>query len=584
MNYIIILIMILVICCCFCCSIILGGGGYYYVTSKNDKKPNTKTSNQQQDLDPSETPSEIPSETPSTTPSSIVPFYKIENPRGIKEGAYNKIPFNTFGLNDYINNWNITILFKAITNDKFQGIIGNIYNSEITGFENSWGFWINPSKKIQFRISNWFEDLTILGSIVNNTEYKLIINFNKTYYEITLTNMSNNETKTSKITNKPKLNNNKGSICIGGIWPNKLTGEIFEGNITYVDFTKLEIEKSTTTITALYPFKTHTFTNANAIGSKGPTLSDIKREYSSAPWTQDEKFLNMVNDNGIQLWTVPEDGKYRIKAIGAASSVSKPYGKGRDIEVVTNLKKNDKIKILVGQMGGVSVATNDISGGGGGTFVVKNNNEVILVAGGGGSSDLQQDRNSNAAPTNTGKGEDVKINDNRINLGGVNGGAGKGISGGAGFNEDSGVGGGNNSVLDNWSPFYGSVAKSFINGGTGAEVNASFNELMLVWRGKTGHFAVGGFGGGGASIFAEGNAAGGGGGYSGGGGGERIDAPRDQFGRSDTSNPNIRIGYIGYAYILINGGGGGSFSAIPEVVDNGAINNGHGKVVITFVE
>jgi hypothetical protein len=44
----------------------------------------------------------------------------------------------------------------------------------------------------------------------------------------------------------------------------------------------------------LYPFTTHTFTNANAVGKSGPTLEAVRNAYSSASWTT--SYLNMINN------------------------------------------------------------------------------------------------------------------------------------------------------------------------------------------------------------------------------------------------------------------------------------------------
>ena len=44
----------------------------------------------------------------------------------------------------------------------------------------------------------------------------------------------------------------------------------------------------------LYDFTTHTFTNGTATGRYGPTLSDVRSQYSGASWAQDNAYLNMV--------------------------------------------------------------------------------------------------------------------------------------------------------------------------------------------------------------------------------------------------------------------------------------------------
>jgi len=96
--------------------------------------------------------------------------------------------------------------------------------------------------------------------------------------------------------------------------------------------------------------------------------------------------------SGIQQWTVPYTGQYRIEAVGAAGGYNrnlnstKRRGRGARMVGNFNLSKGEMIKILVGQEGGVrnTSGVNRGSGGGGGTFVVRGNNTPLIVAGGGG--------------------------------------------------------------------------------------------------------------------------------------------------------------------------------------------------------
>ena len=156
---------------------------------------------------------------PPSSPQSTLPFFKLEDPTGIKLGKYNNISFNTFGLNSSLNNWTITILLSAVyTSSKWQGIIGNMYNSQIPGHKDGWGFWISPSKYLHFRISEWAEDLISLGGILENTPYKIIISFNNNAYKVQLIRMSDDASNIINISDKPKLTTDKGSICLGGVW------------------------------------------------------------------------------------------------------------------------------------------------------------------------------------------------------------------------------------------------------------------------------------------------------------------------------------------------------------------------------
>ena len=65
----------------------------------------------------------------------------------------------------------------------------------------------------------------------------------------------------------------------------------------------------------LYSFSSHTFTNCGATGRTGPTLANCKSSYDTV-WEGDTDFFN-VQTQGIQEWTVPANGTYRIEAYGA---------------------------------------------------------------------------------------------------------------------------------------------------------------------------------------------------------------------------------------------------------------------------
>jgi hypothetical protein len=171
----------------------------------------------------------------------------------------------------------------------------------------------------------------------------------------------------------------------------------------------------------------------------------------------------MVNNNGIQLWTVPVTGNYTIRAVGAnAAQFSTGTGqngnrRGIDISTTTTLNKGEVIKILVGQQGGI----NSWSQSGGGTFIVRDIKTPIIVAGGGSG----------------GNGDSFAYEN----------------SGGGGL-----IG---NGIKDAESITPG---LSFINGGLGGNSEVE---------------SVGGFGGSGSTRGGFGGA---GGGYSGGGGGNNV--------------------------------------------------------------
>lgn len=124
------------------------------------------------------------------------------------------------------------------------------------------------------------------------------------------------------------------------------------------------------------------FTNLNRTGRTGPKSLD--NHYAG----QDHDGQVSLS-RGIQLWTVPYSGHYRIEAIGAAGGYNEQRdgiyaeyrGRGARISGTFVLINGEIIQILVGQEGGKSERT---SSGGGGSFVVKETNDCLVIAGGGG--------------------------------------------------------------------------------------------------------------------------------------------------------------------------------------------------------
>ena len=102
---------------------------------------------------------------------------------------------------------------------------------------------------------------------------------------------------------------------------------------------------------------------------------------------------------GIQQWSTPYTGDYRIEAIGAAggydrsSSRGQYQGRGARMKGTFRLLKGETIQILVGQEGGINRRSKS-SGGGGGTFVVRGSNTPLIIAGGGGGIETASSRHS----------------------------------------------------------------------------------------------------------------------------------------------------------------------------------------------
>lgn len=292
-----------------------------------------------------------------------------------------------------------------------------------------------------------------------------------------------------------------------------------------------------TSLVALYSFSTATFSPGGASGRSGPTLAQARTGLTgpgTEAWEGNMDFFGV--SGGVQMWTVPLSGTYRITASGAsgARGFQDVWGRGAIIQGDFDLQMGQKIKILVGHQGtaggGNSCGTS--GGGGGGTFVMKetgtSDSDILAIAGGGGGGGtrLYDQNRVHATASNAGNKGD-----------GAAGGAG-GSSGNAGATGTGCVAGGSGGAgLRGGS----ATAGAFGNGGLGGANGIN-----------------GGFGGGGSTLSYCG---GGGGGYSGGGGGGLVTCSCAD---------------------LSAGGGGGSFNnGISQVATVGAGGRaGHGEVTI----
>ncbi|MFQ3308394.1 MAG: hypothetical protein ACI977_000629 [Candidatus Nanohaloarchaea archaeon] len=219
------------------------------------------------------------------------------------------------------------------------------------------------------------------------------------------------------------------------------------------------------------------FNTCGSSGSSGPSQYQCDNSYSGT--TLDNE-VNVVNP-GIQEWTVPRDGEYRIRAAGASGN----YGDGAVMEGTFSLNAGTTLQILVGQR-------SPDEGGAGGTFVARGGSHTsaspLVVAGGGAGGDGGS-TSASAGATHT-YGQDSPTGPN----GGNNGYGGSGGDGGGGAGFYGNGGGGSD----------GQGGEAFQNGGEGGSNSAS----------------NGGFGGGGTAEDAGADEAGGAGGYSGGGAAE----------------------------------------------------------------
>jgi len=305
-----------------------------------------------------------------------------------------------------------------------------------------------------------------------------------------------------------------------------------------------------TSSSSLYEFTSHTFTNCGATGYQGPTLSNCTNDANySDSWTDNTSYFN-VQTQGIQEWTVPESGTYRIVVSGAAAGTN-GFGRGgygATVTVDVSLTQSQVLAIVVGQMGtGNNLSTNFQSGtgGGGGSFVYEKSSVTYYaaVAGGGGAHTSNTNLNSD---TDDADGKYNTTSGTTITSGSYN--SAGGTSGNGGSNSTRGV----------------------LYGGTGAGVNsngATHNSgshgltRANGWLGGTGVY-LGGFGGGGSSYgdspYTQYKWSGGGGGYSGGGSGLNRGNSDGQY-----------------------GGGGGSYYSGTLVSGTNGANQSHGSVTIT---
>lgn len=283
------------------------------------------------------------------------------------------------------------------------------------------------------------------------------------------------------------------------------------------------------------------FTTCGATGRLGPSQSQCNSSYGPGVVT--------VN-GGIQAWSVPATGTYRITAAGAqgGQGAGRPGGLGAIMQGDFSLNAGDVLRILVGQQApnrGGSGSNSSGAGSGGSFVVLQSGNVPLIVAGGGGGAGGSQDGlpgTSGLNGTSSGGGS---------GQGGINGGGGgAGTGGSAGTQSQPGGNGSSCSYGAGGGGFYtrggyhcsGSfqcAGESFLNGGVGGPADTQNGGVE------------GGFGGG-AGV---GHRASAGGGWSGGGG----------DGQSS------------------GGGGGGSFNSGTNPSNSSGANSGQGYVTITRI-
>jgi hypothetical protein len=324
---------------------------------------------------------------------------------------------------------------------------------------------------------------------------------------------------------------------------------------------------------SLYDFSSFTF-ESNITGPNGPSLAGLRSYYNTAtnPWLNDTQYFNV--SNGIQQWTAPSSGRYRVVAVGGTGGIhggsySPAFpGAGAIVQGDVSLNEGDIINIVVGQKpSSVTSSSGNGSGGGGGTFVYTGSvggSGLLFVAGGGGGTG--HGNTSTTGGNGKGGNSATTSNESAYNeLFGINARRGAGSAGnfGVGYggrgtttSTYGGSGGGTG-----WLGNGGSNTSGGNSGGGGSRFTGGTS--------SDGTPMYGGFGGGGGSD-GGGNAGAGGGGYTGGGAGQ---------GYTDVSGGKSWGG----------GAGGGSYvissaSNVSTTTGDSGINyasTGNGYVTIT---
>lgn len=308
-----------------------------------------------------------------------------------------------------------------------------------------------------------------------------------------------------------------------------------------------------------YPFTNNNFFNYGATGNTGPTNADRDN------WVAAYLIPYLTISDGIQYWTVPAEGNYRITASGAEGGDGSVTagGKGAVIEATIPLEAGEVLAILVGQEG---ESGSGAAGGGGGTFVVRGVSTPLLIAGGGGSGggDYQNSYNGVNGSTHT----QGTYSTNSVGIAGGNkGNSGNGAEAGWGYYGAGGGGmytdGNNGGTLP-----YILGGKAFVNGGQGGNKDSTES-------------GIGGFGGGGGSHTGSANLNGGGGGYSGGAaGGLQFSAPVHYGGGGGGGS---FIHSTGYNVTTTDGSYNGSSNHNGSIQTSGVVSSNHGSVNIVLL-
>jgi hypothetical protein len=355
-----------------------------------------------------------------------------------------------------------------------------------------------------------------------------------------------------------KIDNSVNTVTIATTSSQKIddyTGAVLSTKYQYLNLVSdganwMILAKTGSIVPQLYPFNAFTFTTCGATGYTGPNLGTCQSAYSSQSWASNTSYLNM-SSQGIQKWTVPKTGTYRIVAAGAAGgTLNYNGGSGAVMAGDFSLTQGTVLQILVGQKGQADTSPHyNENGGGGGTYVINGatGTNALIVAGGGGGAPSASYGTSTYRDASFGDGVTT------TNSQGYYSGAGNvsGASGGAGGNvigsNTGGAGGGLTGNGNNGGGHCDTArgGTSFSNGGNGGYISSCY-----------GGNHNGGFGGGGPGALGN---PGAGGGYSGG---------------------SINGSWSSYSTW---GGGGSSYNTGSNQTNVGGSNPNDGYVTITFL-
>ncbi len=310
-------------------------------------------------------------------------------------------------------------------------------------------------------------------------------------------------------------------------------------------------DAGTQTLTVVFVYSIYTFTTAGVSGRLGPSQAQVNSAYTGTSLAGNVT----VTTQGIQEWTVPVSGTYKIETYGAQGGNSysnfRTGGYGAYTKGEFSLSSGQVLKVIVGQTAANYYGSSQYEGGGGGggSFVwLSSASTPMIAAGGGGGGGANQGtayNGNDGTATTSGSAS----NGQYVSAGGTSGGGGEehstngehahgGSAGGgwlsAGASAISGADGGA-SILDGYG----------VGGQNGSASGQTYG-------------SDGGFGGGGGAVIG----GGGGGGYSGGGAGNQPS---------------------GSGWIENGGGGGGSYNAGSSQVMTAGSRAGNGTVIITKI-